>query len=146
VAVGTAGTTYYLPGITSSASLAAQSGNTYFTTTDTSGHLATSSYGPNDIKALYSGLYSLDGQIGALRSAVDKANEGSAVAIALGGGLMPENKKFAITANYGNYNGYSAFGAIGYVKLTDNIYLNGGIGVGLNKGDVGGRIGATFAW
>ncbi len=91
-------------------------------------------------------MYSLSGQVGALRSAVDKANEGSAVAIALGGGLMPENKKFAITANYGNYNGYSAFGAIGYVKLTDNIYVNGGIGVGLNKGDVGGRIGATFAW
>jgi trimeric autotransporter adhesin len=146
VTIGVAGTTYYLPGITSSASLAAQSGTTYFTTTDSSGHLGTSVYGPNDIAALYNGLYSLNGAVSQLRNDVDKAYEGSAVAIALGGGLMPDNKKFAITANYGNYNGYSAFGAIGYVKLTDNIYINGGVGVGLTKGDVGGRVGATFAW
>ncbi len=146
VAIGVAGKTYYLPGITSSASLAAQSGTTYFTTTDTTGHLATSIYGPQDISALYNGLASLNGAVSQLRSEVDKAYEGSAVAIALGGGLMPANKKFAITANYGNYNGYSAFGAVGYMRITDNIYINGGVGVGLTKGDVGGRVGATFAW
>jgi hypothetical protein len=139
VAIGTGGTTYYLPGITSSASLAAQSGPTTFTTTDSSGHLANSIYGPQDIANLYSDFNSLHSQI-------QKAYAGSAVAIALGGGLMPEGKKFAITANYGNYNGYSAFGAVGYVKLTDNIYVNGGVGVGFNGGGVGGRVGATFAW
>ena len=139
MAIGTGGTTYYMPGITSSASLAAQSGPTYFTTTDSSGHLASSVYGPQDIANLY-------GDVNSLHSQIVKAYDGSAVAIALGGGLMPEGKKFAITANYGNYNGYSAFGAVGYVRITDNIYVNGGVGVGFEGGGVGGRIGATFAW
>jgi hypothetical protein len=135
-----------MPGITSAASLAAQSGPTFFATTDSAGHIASSSFGPQSIATLFNNFNSLQSQFNGLQSQVQKAFEGSAVAIALGGGLMPENKKFAITANYGNYNGYSAFGAVGYVRLTDNVYINGGVGVGLNKGDVGGRVGATFAW
>jgi hypothetical protein len=31
-------------------------------------------------------------------------------------------------------------------RLTDNTTLNGSIGVGVNRGDVGGRVGLTFAW
>jgi hypothetical protein len=31
-------------------------------------------------------------------------------------------------------------------RLTDNATLNGSLGVGVNHGDVGGRVGLTFAW
>ena len=53
LALGAAGSTIYAPGIASAASLAAQSGQTYFATTDSAGHLAASSYGPQDIGSLY---------------------------------------------------------------------------------------------
>ena len=53
---------------------------------------------------------------------------------------------YAISANWGGYHGTNAFGATALVRISDNIVLNGGVGVGLTKGDVGGRVGVTFAW
>ena len=75
-----------------------------------------------------------------------KAYEGSAVAIALGGGTLPDNKRYAISANWGGYHGTNAFAATALLRINDNIVLNGGVGVGLTKGDVGGRVGVTVAW
>ena len=142
-----------LPGLTSSASLAAQSGSTYFTTTDSAGHLAATSYGPqsfsalnNSVNALNASVDNLYGNVASLQSAAQRAYEGSAVAIATSGGVLADNKRFAISANWGGYHGTNAFGATGYLRVTDNIVLNGAVGVGLTKGDVGGRAGVTFTW
>ena len=46
-------------------------------------------YGPQDIAALYAG-------VAALRSDVIRGYEGTAIAIALGGGTLPDNKRYAI--------------------------------------------------
>ena len=59
---------------------------------------------------------------------------------------MPDNKRYAISANWGGYHGTNAFAATALLRINDNIVLNGGVGVGLTKGDVGGRVGVTVAW
>jgi trimeric autotransporter adhesin len=153
IALGTSGTTVVLPGVTSAASLAAQSGTESFVTTDSGGHLATSSFSvqdignlSNSINALNANVAILNGSVASLQNQVERAFEGTAIAIALGGGVLPDNKKFAISANWGTYAGTNAFGATGYFRVTDNIVVNGGLGVGLTKGDVGGRVGVPLTW
>ena len=59
---------------------------------------------------------------------------------------MPDNKRYAISANWGGYHGTNAFAATALLRINDNIILNGGVGVGLTKGYVGGRVGVTVAW
>ena len=126
--------------------LLAQSGQTRFTTTDSSGHLAASSFGPQDISALYVSSASLKASVATLNNNMIKAYEGTAIAIALGGGALPDNKRYAVSANWGGYHGTNAFGATGLLRLSDNIVINAGIGAGLTKGDVGGRLGAMLVW
>ncbi|MCL6705423.1 YadA-like family protein [Pseudomonas sp. R2.Fl] len=134
VAIGTTSNTYTMPGITSSESRAAQSGPLQLVTSDANGNLATVDMGDffNDVESLH--------------SEVEKASEGVAIALALGGVQLPGDRDFAISMNYGNFDGHSAlgFGAIGHVR--ENLYINGGVGVGFSTGTVAGRVGATWAW
>ena len=47
----------------------------------------------------------------------------------------------------GTYNGQNALGVTGVGRLSGNLFLNGGVGVGMNRGNnVGGRAGLTLAW
>jgi hypothetical protein len=57
MAFGTASNTYRMPGITSAESLAAQSGPTSFVTTDASGNLAATSFGPQQMAQGMQSLY-----------------------------------------------------------------------------------------
>lgn len=87
------------------------------------------------------------GQLNAnLNNGLTRAYEGSAIALALGGGFIPDNKRYAIAVNWGGYHGTSAFGAIGLFRINDNFIVDGGVGVGVSKGDVGGRVGLTYTW
>lgn len=127
VMVGTAATTYTMPGITSSASKAAQGPVHGVVTTDANGNLAS------------------DG--GALHRQVEGNTEGVAMAMALAGGLnLPEGKNFGISGNWGTFDGEHAmgFGAVG--RVSKNVYLNGGVGIGAGHGKVGGRAGVMFTW
>ena len=63
-----------------------------------------------------------------------------------GGGTLPDNKRYAVSVNWGGYHGTNAFAANALLRVNDNIVINGGIGVGVTKGDVGGRAGVTYAW
>jgi hypothetical protein len=139
VAVGNAANTYTLSGISSAASLAAQTGTTKFVATDANGNLAGSAYGPNDIASLSS-------NIAALQSSVRRAYEGTAIAIALAGSALPADKSYAVSANYGTFRGENGFGAVGQLRLNEYVVASGGVGVGLGRGGVGGRAGLTFAW
>ena len=76
---------------------------------------------------------------------VIRGYEGSVVAIAFGGGTLPDNKRYAISANRPGYHGTSAFGATALLRVSDNIVLNGEA-AWLHQGDVGGRAGVTFTW
>ena len=48
--------------------------------------------------------------------------------------------------NWGTFNGQNALGFSGVGRVTENIFLNTGIGTGMSRGTVGGRAGVTVAW
>lgn len=146
IVFGTASNTYVAPGITSAASLAAQTGTTTFVTTDASGHLASSGFGPETITSLTSSVASLNQSVAGLQQDVSKAFEGTAIAIAMGGVALPSDKHFAVSFNWGTFNGQNAGAFAGQYRVTDNIVVNGAVGFGFAQGGVGGRAGATFEW
>ncbi|QCI67620.1 hypothetical protein E8M01_27375 [Phreatobacter stygius] len=146
VMVGSASNTYTLAGIGSAASRAAQTGPTQFVTSDASGNLALSPISPASLSAL-------DGRIGALESAVAglqgdirRSYEGTAIALAMAGANLPDSKRFAVSANWGTFRGEHGLAATAAVRLTDNAFVHGGIGIGTSRGGIGGRAGITFAW
>lgn len=145
VSLGNAGNTYTLAGISSAASLAAQSGPVQVVTADSAGNLATTNISIPDISGL-------DGRVGALETSVTQLQkdmrrsfEGSALAMAMGGAILPEGKTYAISAGWGTFRGENAFAASGVAKLNDNFYAQGAVGVGA-RGGVGGRLGLTVSW
>jgi hypothetical protein len=148
IVLGTGTNTLTAPGITSAASLAAQTvGAVNFTTTDQAGNLAQSAFGPRDIATLYSFAAGLSNQVNALQQSVRRAYGGTAVALALGGATaLPDNKRFALSGNFGTFRGQTALGVAGQVRINEFVVVNGGVGVGLNGAGVGGRGGVTVAW
>ena len=147
---GTATNTYTMPGVASAASLAAQTGSLSFVTSDAGGNLATLSSGSiasvASVAALDGRVTNLENNVKTLNYDVRKAFEGAAVAIAMGGSALPDNKKFAISANWGNFSGENAFGGVAQVRISNNFVANAAIGAGFARGGVGGRVGGTFAW
>ena len=148
VAIGTASNTYRLAGVSSAASLAAQSGPVSFVTTDAAGNLATSSLNPANITSLQSQVTSLQSQVMDNRL---EARSGTAVALAAGSmpSLQP-GRKFALSAGYGNFEGANAF-AIGATALLYDgknyaIFANAGGGIGLERSVAGGRGAVSIQW
>ena len=140
--LGTATNTYTAPGITSSASTAAQTGPREIVTTDSSGNLASDT-------AAGLGLAST-ADLGAVQNNVNRNSEGVAMAMALSGvsTILPVNTNYAISANWGTFSGKSAVAMGGTARLSDNVYINGGgaLGTGGRSSNAGGRAGVTFAW
>jgi autotransporter adhesin len=86
VAVGTATNTYTMAGLTSAASLAAQTGPTRFVTTDSSGNLASSSFGPDSIASLDARVSGLSREVLSVKR---EARQGVAAAMAMTSAPMP---------------------------------------------------------
>ena len=68
--------------------------------------------------------------------------------MAMGGGFLPDNKKFALAANYGAFAGQNALAVTGLLRVTDNVVFSGsaGFGVGNQTNEIGGRVGMQIAW
>ena len=113
IVIGTAARTYTLPGLTSAASLAAQTGPTSLVTTDSSGNLAATNLNVGNLANLDGRVSSLETSVGQLRRDVRTAYQGTAIALAVGGAVLPAGKKYAISANFGTFEGETAFGASG---------------------------------
>ena len=146
VVVGAATNTYTLAGVSSAASRAAQTGPVLFTTTDASGNLATSNFGPGDIATLDGRVTALEDVTTSLRRDVDKAYEGTAIALAMAGAVLPADKNFAVSINWGTFEGENGFAGTAAARINDNLSINAGLGVGASEGTVGGRAGLTYAW
>ncbi|MCJ2134258.1 hypothetical protein MKK69_09350 [Methylobacterium sp. J-026] len=154
VAIGASSQTYTLAGLASAQSLATQAGPTGFVTTDASGNLAASSFGPANLDAMNGRIGTLEASVAGLQSAtlqlqrdVRSAFQGTAIALALSGAVLPEGKAYAVSANFGTYRGQGAFGAAGTARIGDNLYASGGIGFAVNgPSNIGGRGGITLAW
>ena len=154
VALGTAQSSYTMAGLASAASRNAQSGPTQFVTTDAAGNLAAAGYGPASIAALDGRVDALDGRVGTLESSVGRlqrdmrgAYQGTAIALALTGAVLPAGKAFAVSTSFGTYRGETGFGASGVARLTDNLFVSGGVGFSTSgQANVAGRGGLTLAW
>ena len=81
-----------------------------------------------------------------LRRDVKRGFEGTAIAMAMAPAVLPEGKNYAVTAGWGTFRGEAGFAGSAIMRLSDNVFAHGGVGVGLNRGGVGGRAGLTFAW
>ena len=66
--------------------------------------------------------------------------------MAMAGATLPPGKNFAISANMGTFRGEAGFAATAAVRLTDNVFAHGGVGLGTSRGGVGARAGVTLAW
>jgi hypothetical protein len=149
---GTGANIYVAPGINTS-STAAQVGATNFVTADAAGVLGVSPFGPGSIAALNGQVNNLNANVaglwqsvGALRQSVHRGYEGTAIALALGSAALPDNKKFAIAGHYGQFRGEHALGGVALARVNDFLVVDAGVGVGLKRGGVGTRIGATWSW
>jgi trimeric autotransporter adhesin len=83
---------------------------------------------------------------GAVDGAIDKAKQGTAVAIALGSITLQTGKNFAVGGNIGFFDGKEAFAFDAAVRLNKDITFDGAIGAGFGGGDVGGRVGFVAAF
>ncbi|WP_164766107.1 MULTISPECIES: YadA-like family protein [unclassified Mesorhizobium] len=68
------------------------------------------------------------------------------MALAMAGGSLPADKNFAVSINWGTFEGQNAFAGTAHARLTDNLFINGGVGVGASDHTVGGRAGLMLAW
>ena len=75
-----------------------------------------------------------------------QANGGIAAAMALGGTLMPPNADFALSVNVATYRGEQGFAASAVARLSDRVWLSGGIAGSTTRGSTGGRTGITIGW
>ncbi len=143
---GNGSNTYTMTGIASPNGRAAQSGPVSFVTSDAAGNLATTNFNVAAVAGLDGRVTSLENNVKTLNYDVRRAFEGAAVAIAMGGSSLPDNKRFAISANWGNFSGENAFGGMAQMRISNNFVANAAIGAGFARGGVGGRLGGTFAW
>jgi len=84
--------------------------------------------------------------VGQVNQSAKRAYSGIATAMAMGGIAVPDTKLYAVSANLGAYRGEAALAGGVALRLTDNTTVNGSLGVGVTRGDLGGRVGVTFAW
>jgi trimeric autotransporter adhesin len=66
--------------------------------------------------------------------------------MAMSGTAVPAGKRYAVSANYGTYRGANAFAGGVALRLTNYAEISGSLGIGVDHGDAGGRVGATIAW
>lgn len=90
----------------------------------------------------------LSSQISQAFKKIDENTEGIAIAMAMGGLTLPQSKTFAISANMGMYDEKQAFAVQAAMRLNETFALTGGVGVGvgLDGGKVGARVGIMAAW
>ncbi len=132
VVLGTSAETYTLPGVSSAASTAAQTGQLGLVTSDVSGNLA---YDP--------GLYD---QIGENRRDIRDNKEGIAMAMALDAPYVPPNSSFAMSGRYGNFQGSSAVSMSGAVRASSALQFDAGLAYGVRRSKIGGTVGFTLNW
>lgn len=72
---------------------------------------------------------------------IERNSQGVALAMAMGGGYLEPESKFALFGGWGNFDGHNALAAQSYVRVNKDVSLNAGLSVGLEEGLVGTRIG-----
>src|SRR4029077_4643839 len=78
----------------------------------------------------------IQNQVNILQGDMQKSFEGTAIAIAMSGGWLPDNRIFAIATNLGNFQGQNAMSVNAYYRVHPNIVMNAGVGAGFQHNGV----------
>ncbi|WP_108791350.1 YadA-like family protein [Erythrobacter sp. Alg231-14] len=157
--------------IPSELSRAAQQGALSLVTTDAFGNLASLSIDPNGLVGLQdrlggiegrldgaegrldgldSRLDGVDGRLGALElsSARNRryASGGIAAAIALSGTTIIPDKDVSMSFNLANFDGEQGFSTSIVTRITDEVYISGGVTGSTVRGTTAGRVGLSFGF
>jgi hypothetical protein len=140
---GTNTNTYTVPGLTSAASNAAQSGPTQFVTTDASGNLGTLPLSSLGVASTTDVVAS----VGQLNRRISKANTGVAMAFAMAGvPALLSTEKFAFSASWGAFQGENGAALSGAVRIYRNVQLQGSFAYGFRENMAGGHAGLRFGF
>jgi trimeric autotransporter adhesin len=150
---GTTTNTYTMPGITSAASKAAQSGPVQIVTSDAGGNLATNTAAglglatTNDMNNMNNQIANINVRLNDLNGQTTKALNGVAMAFAISGvPWLQTTERFAVSMNYGTFQGTNGMALNAALRLGTHAQAEGGIAYGANGGGVGGRVGLRFGW
>ena len=80
------------------------------------------------------------------RAAIDRANEGVAMALAMETPALPAGTSFALSGGVGYFEDQGAGTMAISARVSDNASVSAGIGVGFDSGEVGARGGFQVAW
>ena len=86
------------------------------------------------------------GETAANRAAIDRANEGVAMALAMETPALPAGTKFGISGGVGYFADQGAGTLALSARVADNASISAGVGVGFDSGEVGARGGFQIAW
>lgn len=157
VAIGSAASSYTLAGINSDASRAAQQGALRLVTADGAGNLGTTSFDldrlnalPGQVSALSSQISAFDARLAQFGAGLERiersANGGIAAAMAMGGTVIPSDMTVALSFNLSTFRGEQGFSGVAVGRISERVWVSGGIAGSTVKGSTGGRIGMTFGW
>ncbi|MGB7419044.1 MAG: YadA-like family protein, partial [Erythrobacter sp.] len=88
----------------------------------------------------------LFGQTEANRQAIDRANEGVAMALAMESPMLPAGTSFALSGGVGYFEDQGAGTVALSARVSDTASVSAGVGVGFDSGEVGARGGFQVAW
>ncbi|WP_137933637.1 YadA-like family protein [Mesorhizobium comanense] len=131
---------------TNTADIATNTSNIAVNTANIATNTANIATNTNNIALLDGRVGSLESGLSAANGRIDKAFEGTAMALAMAGSGLPGDKNYAVSLNWGTFQGENAFAGSAQARISENVILSGGIGVGASNHTVGGRAGVTVAW
>ncbi len=127
-----------------------QSGAVSLVTSDLAGNLGTSTIDLTQLEGMGNRVGFLESRADALDRGLaqfsNQADGGIAAAMALGGTLLPPDSTMAVSFNLSTYRGQQGFSAAAVARVTDQIWVSGGIAGSTVKGSTGGRAGVTFGF
>ncbi|MXO89398.1 YadA-like family protein [Pontixanthobacter aquaemixtae] len=88
----------------------------------------------------------LFGRTAANSAAIDRANEGVAMALAMESPMLPPGTSFALSGGVGYFENQGAGTIAMTVRAGENAAFSAGVGVGFDSGEVGARGGFQVAW
>ncbi|MCH2487241.1 MAG: YadA C-terminal domain-containing protein, partial [Erythrobacter sp.] len=91
-------------------------------------------------------INTLFGQTSQLRDAVERANEGVAMALAMESPMLPAGTNFGLSGGIGYYDDRTAGTLAVSARVGTNASVGAGIGVGFDSGEVGARGGFQIAF
>jgi hypothetical protein len=164
VALGSSRSSYTFAGLAASGEGAPSAA---FMTVDARGQISRSTVTPSDLVNLQGQLANLSAKTSGLSTQIDtlsgrvsavsgrvatlekqakQANGGIAAAMAIGNAFLPEGQKLAISFNLATYRGEQGFSGSIVTRVSDRIWLSGGVAGSSVRGSTGGRAGITFGW